>query len=254
MKKTILEAFNALGYELRKKPEAKHVAKPFFQDIEPFLSISGRVGPFTMTSPERLQGLFLAVNYVVDNRIEGDFVECGVWKGGSSMAAALTFLARNVNDKKFWLYDTFDGMGETTEFDIHHEGYLASEIIKRSDKDNSRSIWCYAAQEEVEHNMRFTNYPIENVKFIKGKVEDTLQKEIPEKISILRLDTDYYTSTKAELETLYERLVPGGVLILDDYGHWQGARKAVDDYFAKNGKKPLFCFLDYAGLIGIKPL
>jgi hypothetical protein len=144
-------------------------------------------------------------------------------------------------------------MGETTEFDVHHEGYLASEIIKRSDKNNSRSIWCFAAQQEVEDNMKATGYPVENMKFIKGKVEETLLIDFPEKISILRLDTDYYTSTKAELEILYDRLVPGGVLILDDYGHWQGARKAVDDYFEKNGKKPLFSFLDYAGLMGIKP-
>jgi O-methyltransferase len=253
MKKAIFEAINALGYELKKKPEPKLKSKPFFFETEPFLSITNKVGPFTMTSPERLQGLYLAVNYVVDNNIEGDFVECGVWKGGSSMTAALSFLSRNETSKKLWLFDTFDGMGETTEFDIHHEGYLASEILKRSDKNDSRSAWCAATYEEVVDNMKSTNYPFEKIKFIKGKVEETLTQEVPEKISILRLDTDYYSSTKAELEILYDKLVPGGVLILDDYGHWQGARKAVDEFFEKNGKKPLFTFLDYAGLSGIKP-
>jgi hypothetical protein len=254
MKKLIFDTIKSMGYELKKIAPPEQKQKPFFFETEPFMTISGAVGNFTLTSLEKLQGLFLAVNYVVDNQIEGDFVECGVWRGGSSMAAALTFLHRKETNKKMWLFDTFDGMGETTEFDVSHEGYLASEMIKRSDKSDARSVWCAASFEDVEQNMKSTGYPMDKIRFVKGKVEDTLQKEIPEKISILRLDTDYYTSTKAELEILYSRLLPGGVIILDDYGHWQGARKAVDEFFEKNGKKPLFCFLDYAGLMGIKPL
>jgi len=254
MKQLIFNTINSLGYELKKKVPAQLKPKPFYSESEPFLTITGKVGEFTMTSLERIQGLFLAINYVVENKIEGDFVECGVWRGGSSMVAALTFLSRGISNRQFWMFDTFDGMGETTEFDITHEGYLANEILKRSDKNVARSYWCAAPLEDVQTNMKSTGYPMEKIKFIQGKVEDTLLKEVPEKISVLRLDTDYYTSTKAELEILYDRLVPGGVLILDDYGHWQGARKAVDEFFLERGNKPLFTFLDYAGILAIKPL
>jgi len=254
MKQLIFKTLDSFGYELRKKVAPELKPKPLLDQTEPFMSISNFAGEFTMTNMDRLQGLFIAVNYVVDNNIEGDFVECGVWRGGSSMAAALTFINRKQTDRKIWMYDTYEGMAETTEHDRDKNGFLASEILKRSDKSNPRSYFCIASYEEVEANMKSTRYPMKNIQFIKGNVEETLLKEIPDKISILRLDTDYYTSTKAELEILYDKLVPGGVLILDDYGHWQGARKAVDDYFDIKGKKPLFSFLDYAGVIAIKPL
>jgi O-methyltransferase len=254
MKQLIFKTLNSLGYELRKKVAPQLKPKPLYYQTEPFLSITNHVGEFTMTNLDRLQGLFLGVNYLVDNGIEGDFVECGVWRGGSSMAAALTFMSKKQPNRKIWMYDTYEGMAETTEHDLDPNGYLAADIIKRSDKSNPRSIFCVASFEDVEANMKSTGYPMENVKFVKGKVEDTLKSDIPEKIAFLRLDTDYYTSTKAEMEILYDKLVPGGVLILDDYGHWQGARKAVDDYFELKGKKPLFSFLDYAGVIAIKPL
>ena len=79
--------------------------------------------------------------------------------------------------------------------------------------------------------LRYSN--INNIKFIEGEVEKTLlyEENLPKKISILRLDTDFYSSTKKELEILYPRLVSGGVCIIDDYGYWKGARQAVDEYF-----------------------
>ena len=254
MKQLIFKTLDNFGYELRKKVAPQNKPKPLLDQTEPFLSITNQVGEFTLTNKERLQGLFLGVNYVVDNNIEGDFVECGVWRGGSSMAAALTFMSRKQTNRKFWMFDTYDGMAETTALDLDKDGFLASDILKRSDKSNPRSYYCAASFEDVEANMKATGYPMQNIQFVKGKVEETLLLEIPNKIAFLRLDTDYYTSTKAEMEILYDKLVPGGVLILDDYGHWQGARKAVDDYFDIKGKKPLFSFLDYSGVIAIKPL
>jgi O-methyltransferase len=91
-----------------------------------------------------------------------------------------------------------------------------------------------------------------HVRLVKGKVEDTVPKNAPEKIALLRLDTDWYESTRRELVHLFPRLVPGGVLIIDDYGHWQGARKAVDEYIAGNQVKILLNRVDYTGRIGVK--
>jgi hypothetical protein len=106
------------------------------------------------------------------------------------------------------------------------------------------SDWCYSSHDEVIKNIS-ENTKIDNIFLIKGNVEQTLleEKNLPEKISILRLDTDWYASTKIELEVLYNKLVKGGILIIDDYGHWQGARKAVDEYF-KN-KNIWLHYVDY---------
>jgi len=88
--------------------------------------------------------------------------------------------------------------------------------------------------------------------FIQGKVEDTLPKITPEKISLLRLDTDWYESTYQELLHLFPKLSKGGTIIIDDYGHWKGAREAVDDYFKEKGIKILLNRIDEIGVIGIK--
>ena len=104
----------------------------------------------------------------------------------------------------------------------------------------------------VKKNMASTDYPEENIIYIKGKIEETLPGYIPRKISILRLDTDWYESTKHELEHLYPILSPGGVLIIDDYGHFAGARKAVDEYFSGLEKPPYMPRIDYSGRIIIK--
>jgi predicted O-methyltransferase YrrM len=94
-----------------------------------------------------------------------------------------------------------------------------------------------------------------SVRFVEGDVVQSLKIEsnLPESISVLRLDTDWYESTRAELEVLYPRLSPGGVLIIDDYGHWGGAKKAVDEYF-RGRPKPLLQYTDYTGRMGVKPL
>jgi O-methyltransferase len=97
-----------------------------------------------------------------------------------------------------------------------------------------------------------TAYPSEKVHYIKGMVEQTIPEFVPKKIALLRLDTDWYESTKHELEHLFPRLSKGGVLIIDDYGHWQGARKAVEEYLKKNDVKILLNRIDYTGRMGVK--
>ena len=214
--------------------------------------IIARVQPFTMTSAERAAAVCAAVEYVVRNRIPGDFVECGVWKGGSTMAAALMFQRLGDTSRGLHLFDTFEGMSAPTEVDrVAGSGAAAADILAAEDPRYSHN-WAVSPVEEVRANMASTGYPGERVHFLKGKVEHTVPLWAPQLISILRLDTDWYESTRHELEHLYPRLAPGGVLIIDDYGHWEGARKAVDEYFAGIPDAPLLCRIDYTGRIAVK--
>jgi predicted O-methyltransferase YrrM len=112
--------------------------------------------------------------------------------------------------------------------------------------------WCFSPLEEVERNLRSTGIDPARLRFVEGKVEDTIPATAPERISVLRLDTDWYESTWHELTHLYPRLSPGGVLIVDDYGHWQGAREAVDRYFGEVAEPILLARTDYTGRIGVR--
>ena len=209
--------------------------------------------PFSMTSAERLWSLIGAVRYITEANLKGDFVECGVWRGGSIMAMALELGRLGVNDRKFWLYDTFAGMTAPTGFDVEAgSGVTAVEMLAETEVGDGNNVWCVAGRSDVEANVRTTGYPFENFNFIEGDVAKTLHKFVPERISILRLDTDWYESTKVGLEILYPRLVDGGVCILDDYGHWQGARTAVDEYCADIGMRPYMHPIDYSGRVFIK--
>ena len=196
---------------------------------------------FTMTSPARLAALLNAVDYVVRYKIPGDIAECGVWRGGSMMTVAHALLARNDVNRSLYLYDTFEGMSAPTDEDTSADGTKAEQLLQSSEKGSGPwhfGVWCYASLEDVQANLAGTGYPKHKVHFIKGKVEDTIPAKLPPRLSLLRLDTDWYNSTKHELEHLFPLLNKGGVLIIDDYGAWQGARKAVDEYFADKG--PIF--------------
>ena len=218
------------------------------EDMEDeFRSIYSTCLPFTLTSVERMYALYNSVKYIVNSKLEGEIVECGVWRGGSSMLAAIT-LKKYFSNKKIYLYDTYDGMSKPTKEDISFDGLDA----KKKWGGEKSSKWCYASLDDVKANMDLTGYSSENLVFVKGLVEDTIPETMPDKISLLRLDTDFYESTKHELEHLFPKLVKGGVLILDDYGHWRGAKKAVDEYFAENNIRILLNRIDYTGRIGIK--
>jgi O-methyltransferase len=221
----------------------------FIQDAD-FLKVFQQCKPYTMTSIERMYALYNAVKYVVQNKIEGDFVECGVWRGGSSMMIALTLNSMNIKDRKIYLYDTFEGMSEPTENDVDFRGGNADSLLKQNVEDKQNSVWCLADLQDVQNNMKLTNYPVHNIKFVQGKVEDTIPQTISESIALLRLDTDWYESTAHELKYLYPKLITKGVLIIDDYGHWEGCRKAVDEYFLENTL--LLNRIDYTGRIAIK--
>lgn len=204
-----------------------------------------------MTSAERLWSLINAVTYVVQQGLPGDFVECGVWRGGSVMTMARQLQALGVADRRIWLYDTFAGMTSPTEADIEAgSGISAESMLSATAIGDGNNVWCVAGIDDVRSNLESTVYPMANFEFVKGDVAETLKNRVPEKISLLRLDTDWYESTKISLEVLYPRLVEGGVCILDDYGHWQGARRAVDEYF--EGRRPYMHPIDYSGRVFIK--
>jgi hypothetical protein len=224
-----------------------------YSDFEPEdLRTIEAVTPFTRTGPERLHALIEAVKYVARDGIPGAIVECGVWRGGSMMAAARTLIALHAAERDLYLFDTFEGMPDPSQLDLDWSGLPASRRMASEARDNATSVWCLAALEDVQKAMGSTGYDPSRVRFVKGLVEDTLPSSAPESIALLRLDTDWYESTRHELIHLFPRLVSGGVLILDDYGHWQGARKALDEYFEEHGVKMLLNRIDYSARIGVK--
>jgi hypothetical protein len=212
-----------------------------------------RVERFTMTSPERIASVCAATRYVQTNGIAGDIVECGVWRGGSMMAAALTLLGEGESDRDLYLYDTYAGMTEPGEADTDRRGRSAHSMIRGLAPSGEGSDWCNASLADVQANLRSTGYPSERLHFVAGLVEETIPATLPERIALLRLDTDWYESTRHELEHLMPLLEPGGVLILDDYGHWQGARRAVDEYLEQTGLPLLLNRIDYTGRIAVMP-
>ena len=225
---------------------------PDFTDAE--IGLCEAVAPFTMTSPERVVALAGLVRHVTRAGIPGAFVECGVWRGGSMMAAARTLLELDVHDRELHLFDTFAGMSAPTEKDVDSLSRTpAAERLGKAARQEGRSIWCIAGEEDVAANLASTGYPAERVHLVKGKVEDTIPARAPDTIALLRLDTDWYESTRHELAHLYDRLAPGGALVIDDYGYWQGVRAATDELFARLARPPFLHRIDFAGRFCFKP-
>lgn len=234
--------FAPFGYEVRRKSRTGFPPDLSTREIDTILF----AGDFTLTSVERMVSLIHAVDYIENNQLEGDIVECGVWKGGSMMVVARTLLENQSSQRELYLYDTFEGMSEPTAEDISHSGQSAIRTIKEEVE------LTYAPLDLVKNNLSRVGYAEDKSHYVVGKVEDTIPQTIPEKISLLRLDTDWYESTRHELEHLFPRLVPGGILIVDDYGHWQGARKAVDEYIEEKQLKIFLARIDYTGRIAVK--
>jgi O-methyltransferase len=183
---------------------------------------------FTKSSSSRFEFWTKCLQTIEADGIAGDVVEAGVWRGGNIMAARVLAPARVC-----WLYDTFDGMTEPTELDRKPNGYPAINSYRAKTKARK---WACVPLAEVRANFSAAELLDDRVlRFIVGPVELTLldPANLPERIALLRLDTDWHASTKIELEVLFPRLIAGGWLIVDDYFHWQGCRRAVDDYFGR---------------------
>lgn len=245
------------GYDftIRKLPQyqrrQRQLRIPRDMELE-FVALYEEVQPFTLTSVECLYGLYQAIRHVVCNSIPGDVVECGVWRGGSAMMMALTLEKLGDSSRNIFLYDTFRGMTRPESIDIRsRDGAEQSsrwEVFQRGDHNE----WTYAPLEEVRRNMESTGYPADKINYVQGDVIETIPKIVPEQIALLRLDTDWYRSTAHELTHLYPHVESGGVLIIDDYGAYEGSRKAVDEYFEEATIKPFLARIDTAARITIK--
>jgi O-methyltransferase len=212
---------------------------------------------YTMTGVPRLQALIDAVRYCVRREIPGAFAECGVWRGGSVVAMILTLQELGTEDRDIYLFDTFEGMTEPTERDVSAFNRSALEDWNEARERGDRLYPQFFDPEifnasVVWETLVATGYPPERLHMVEGAVEETVPDGAPDRLGLLRLDTDWYESTWHELVHLYPRLTQGGVLIIDDYGHWEGARRAVEEYFAQHAPPPLLNRIDHTGRIAVK--
>ena len=219
-------------FRIIKKPFIKK--KDFWKNNIPEIDEENKnliefIGEYSLTPLIRRWTLIKSLHYINKKKIIGDIVECGIWRGGN------LFLAKKIQDKyykeikrKLYGFDTFDGMPEPSI----HDGAKVNKTYQNF--KNKNEPWTKASLDDVKNFSKKLFSDIDEFNFIKGKVEDTLKdkKNLPNKISLLRLDTDLYESTKIELNILYPLLVEKGILIIDDYGDFQGCRKAVDEYFS----------------------
>jgi O-methyltransferase len=206
----------------------------------------------SLTTPQAVVSLARAVRHVIDRKTPGAFVECGVFKGGSIIVILRTLLLCGVTDRDIYLFDTFEGMPEPDENDIFYTGDAASALFKFFGGKGTKSDWVRADLDSVRERVLATGYPRERIHFVKGMVEDTLPQEAPEQVALLRLDTDFYKSTKHELVHLYPRISRGGILILDDYGVFRGAQQATDEYFRECDVEMFLTRVDEAVRLGVK--
>ena len=186
-----------------------------------------------------------AIEYVERHNLKGDIIEIGVWKGGSILSMMMASANYPQFDRNFHLYDTFEGMTAAGENDVDLNNNTATSLM-----ESAPFIRCISSLEEVKNNINSNCPPNLQIEYHVG---DILQNTyIPEKIAVLRLDTDWYESTKHELETFYPNVVDGGVIIIDDYGHWKGCRQAVDEFLQTH--KVIGPYqIDYTGIYFYKP-
>lgn len=215
--------------------------------------------PLTMTSAARQVSLLDAVQYTLDADIPGAYAECGVWRGGLVLAMIRKLQANGVDNRDIYLYDTFEGMTEPSDADTSRIDGSAVTIWNAA-KSAGRKPWYWFFEDQdfnfavVRDTILDTGYPSERIHFVKGRVEDTIPATMPDSLALLRLDTDWYESTRHELVHLYPLIASHGVMIIDDYGHWDGCRRAVDEYFAEPGRRlPLLQRVDYTARIIVKP-
>jgi O-methyltransferase len=177
---------------------------------------------YTLCTPNRLNNLWRLAKYMDIHNIEGDFVECGTYKGGTAAVLASTMAH---SQRHLWLYDSFEGMPATTEKD----GDEAKPWVGK----------CVAAQSDLEAALALVPLAIDRYTIRPGWFTQTFQQPLPDKIALLHCDADWYASVTEVLETLYERIVEGGCIVFDDFGFWEGCREAMFDFCGRRGIAPL---------------
>jgi hypothetical protein len=242
-----------VGIELRRAEDRANVNFPGYVEQE-FRDLYAKYYNYTMVPWHGLYTTYKAAHHVIKAGISGDIVECGVWKGGCTAIMMEVFKNAGQGGRQFWLYDTFEGMTTPSDSDVHFAGNKNA-VKLFSDKKKKGEKWSFSPLEECKQTIKLSDYPSENIKFIKGDVLETLPNEKPQSIALLRLDTDWYESTLAEMEHLYPLIRKGGVFISDDYGAWKGSYDAIHEYLKLNNINNLFMHIDtsYGGVSAIKP-
>jgi O-methyltransferase len=174
------------------------------------------VQPYTLIGLERILSLCSLADRIERDRIPGDVMECGVCNGGSAAILA-HFAARSTLKRTVWLLDSFQGMPQSTTSD-------GDEAKTRVGKE-------VGGQARVREVLSLVRANMDQVRIVPGWFEDTFPTLPVREIALLNIDADWYKSVKLCLETFYDRVVPGGFVAFDDYGHWPGCRKAVDEFF-----------------------
>lgn len=234
------------------KPKPKPPAKLPADYDDDMRAIWPLVSDRTMTGHEKTNALIQSVKYIERYAIPGAVVECGVWRGGSMLSVAYMLDRLASYDRDLYLFDTFTGMPDPTDRDVHIWVKKGADEVLATQAKGTAPIWKPASLKDVQQGFESVNYPAARIRYVPGKVEETIPQGAPDKIAILRLDTDWYESTKHELAHLYSRLAPGGVLILDDYGSWQGSKDATDEFLVDTGE-PLMLIRVNRGRVAIKP-
>ena len=254
MKNFIKKIIKLFGYEIISKNDWLRKNENYIAEISANESaILNDIKEYTMTSIPSQWSLLQSIKHVIRNNVEGSFVECGIFRGGNIILMS-KLLEEHKVEKNIFAYDTFEGMPLPGKDDLDLRGNSSIDKfleLKNSEKEGSQ--WCYCNIKDVKNNIKKFNINyLKNINFIKGRVEETLLdiKNLPKKISLLRLDTDFYSSTKIELNILFPLLEKNGILIVDDYGHFKGAKKSVDEFF--NEKKVWLHRVDYSTRLLIK--
>jgi hypothetical protein len=190
-----------------------------------------------------------AVQYVTDARVEGDIVECGVWRGGRMLAAAKTLMQCSDTSRTIWLYDTFEAMSDRTDPGRRaaHDERTREPLLARLQEHGRAAVRLPA----VQRTMALSGYPEENMRFVVGPVEETIPRTLPPSIALLRLDSSSYQSTWHELEHLLPRMSAGAVLMVDDHPQDHGARQALDEFIQATHTPILLHRIDDAARIGV---
>ncbi|MDP3724317.1 MAG: TylF/MycF/NovP-related O-methyltransferase [bacterium] len=250
MRKLIQSTLRKFGYTIVSAPKEMSDIPPDMDRA--FQRIFRQCKPYTMTSIERMYALYKAVEYIVRADVPGSLVECGVWKGGSVMMMASTLKRMQETKRMIYLYDTFAGMTKPTRIDRSIYSSQPAIQVWRKTQERIHNAWNFVSLPEVKQHVFLTGYPKRKFVFVQGKVEETIPATIPSRIALLRLDTDWFTSTYHELTHLFPRLSRGGILIIDDYGDYVGARRATDRYFREQKIFMLLQRIDAGGRLGVK--
>ncbi len=234
--------------EVTARPPARRLASRLKRATKEFLSWSvpptspqelrvlRRVRPYTMVPVPRLRTLWRLANRVSADATTGAFVECGSCNGGTG--AILAHIAAK-DGRIVWLFDSFEGLPEPKPQD----GERAKAWVGQ----------CLGQEEMVREVLSHVGARTDRVRIVKGWFDNTLGPTETGPIALLHLDADWYESTMTILNNFYDRVVPGGYLVFDDYGHWPGCRRALDEFLADRGLHPELMPSDNEGIWFRKP-